>query len=329
MSKYGNVRTIEQKIRSSMSYSRWVSRNKAPSCLACGGINDLECHHVVDLYQIVLGWWKYYADEEATFQQVIAMHDNDHCENVTLCSECHAKKHPLRTQRTFKGSTMRTDNWAAFPRCLKVPLSQSTRDKTTSSLGLIGFQVLLSIGWYVLKGYMESRIIEINRRSLAKLLGKKCPGTSFNKSLDETLEILSRLAILNGYHLHGNKLELHLSSDYLNQLGGNPWFISLNDLSTSSMCALTLRWHLCTQSNRKIYKIGLDKLKVHLGMTIKDNWMAAKAIKNACNEIKWVKVEMGKDMMGNDMCTFKITKRGATPINDLRSTLQDSIKHGT
>jgi hypothetical protein len=322
VSKYGHIRGLEKKVRSSVSYAKWVARNKAAVCLTCGSTADLECHHVVDLYTYVVSLWKMYGDEKPTLAHAMASHDNDLIESVTLCSKCHSKRHPGRVTPDFRGP-MQTGNWTAYPRNIRPPLSHSTCNKTDSSLGLVGFQVLLSLGWYVLNGHMDSRMVTLNRRSLAKMLGKNCPGTSFNKSLDDALRVLTKLDVLNGHHRRGNMVELHLSQAYLSNLEDNPWFMPMGDLKTPRMCVLTLRWFLGTQSNRRTYRIGLDKLKTHLGMTVKDDWMAAKAVAKACKETKWAKVEISQGM-----CLFSLSKKGALPVYSLRSTLQDSLKEG-
>lgn len=154
------------------------------------------------------------------------------------------------------------------------------------------------------------------------MLGKN-PGTSFNASLDEALKSLSQLGFVLGVHRAGNNVEVHLSKEYLKRLGENPWFMPLDDAKTSSMCVLTLKWFLGTQSNRRTYSIGLDKLKTHLGMTVRNRAMASKAVRKACGQIRWAKVEIGKGM-----CKFSLSRRGATPVFSLRKLLRDSLEQG-
>ena len=307
-----------------MAYRAWVDRNKAAACFGCGSVSGLECHHVVELYPILAGLWKLYGNEHDVLSHALAMHGDDRVENVTLCAACHAKRHPGRSNPEFD-SSVRVDNWTVVPRNLKHPFSHSVATSTGFSLGLVGFQVLLGIGWYVLNGHASSRIVEVNRRRLAELLGK-APGTSFNKSLDEALDSLSGLGTVIGVHRDGNDLELHLSSEYLEELTANPWFMPLDDVKTSNMCVLTLRWFLGTQSNRKTYKIGLDKLKTHLGITVRNPSMAAKAVRKACSRISWAKLEVSKGM-----CQFSISRKGATPVHSLRNILSDSVhpNHGS
>lgn len=321
VNKYGHIRELERKIRASVVYAEWVVRNKAAACLFCGGMDKLECHHVVDLYHVVLGLWKLYGGENDVLSHARAMHQNDQCDSVTLCNACHAKRHPGRSMQAYDPS-VRTDNWTAVTRHIGFPFRHSTAVRTSTSLGLVGLQTLLALGWYVLNGHLESRMVEINRRNLARMLGKS-PGTSFNGSLKDAMETLQRLGVVLGSHRDGNRLEVHLSQDYLEQLGENPWFIPLDDVATSSMCVLTLKWFLGTQSNRRTYRIGLDKLKTHLGMTIRNNAMAARAIRKACTRIRWAKVDVKRGM-----CVFALRRRGATPVFSLRKTLKDSLEQG-
>ena len=243
------------------------------------------------------------------------MHDNDKFETVTLCQLCHAKKHPGRVVAQVAKNNVRTEIWTTIPRNLNIPFTHSTLIRPKKALGLIGFQTLLGLNWYILNGYSDSRIVEFNRRQFAKLIGKK-PSTSFNRSLDEALKCLRHTGVLAGHNRSGNTIEAIFEPDYLKILGANPWFISLDDIPTNSMCVLTLRWFLSMQSNRKMYQIGLDKLKGYIGMTVSNQGMAIKALRKACEAIEWANVDMKKGI-----CTFALQRRGATPVYSLRDRL--------
>lgn len=323
VSKYGNIREMEKKVRSSQSYARWVERNKAVACYGCNATENLECHHVPDLYSVILGLWKIFGNEEEAVSHAISMHDDDRVENITFCSECHGKKHPGRSSATKYRYKIAADNWTTIPRKIGFPFCHSTVAMTKHSVGLVGFQTLLAIGWYVLNGHTESKMLCLNRRRVAELIGKSA-GTSFNRSFNNAIRSLSGLGILNAAHQNMNDVELHLSPDYLNRLRENPWFMPMDEVKTSNMCSLTLRWFLGTQSNVRTYKIGLDKLKTHLGITVRNDSMAVKAIRRACEEISWVKFGIH-----DGMCSFVISRRGATPIFQLRQVLNDSIEQAT
>jgi hypothetical protein len=210
------------------------------------------------------------------------------------------------------------DLWTVIPRNADLPLNHSV-SRRPNALGLVGFQTLLGIGWHILNQRLESRIIEFNRRRFAELLGKE-PGTSFNHSLKRAISELHNLDIIIGSHISENSIEIHLAKPYLNKLLENPWFMPLDDIKASQMCVLALRWFLGTQSNRKRYRIGLDKLSHHIGITTKSPQMAAKAVRKACEKISWASVEIIKGM-----CSFSIKQRGAIPIFSLRHILEDSL----
>jgi hypothetical protein len=204
---------------------------------------------------------------------------------------------------------------------MEISICHSTA-KPQGSLGLIGLQTLLGIGWYVLTGHMDCRIINIHRRRFAELLGKP-PCTSFNRSLDGALRDLEYLNVITASHRKDNDIELHIAEEYLVALTASPWFMPLNDIKANRVCSLALQWWLGMQSNRKSYKIGLDKLCNHIGITNKSASQAAKAIRAASEAVPWLKVDIEKGM-----CRFEINRRGATPIFSLRQILDDSIRHG-
>jgi hypothetical protein len=165
---------------------------------------------------------------------------------------------------------------------------------------------------------------------MAKLIGKK-PGTSFNKSLDEALKSLEDYGIILGWARTGNDVEAHLSESYLSMLADNPWFMPLKDIPATNMCVLALKWFLRMSSQRRRYSIGVEKLRKHLGMTVKRPWAVSKALLKACEHIPWVELEIEKVVApepGADtrMCRFTIRKGKATPIHSLRRQLDDSVE---
>jgi hypothetical protein len=320
MGNYTLLKDMERRIRLSKSYDNWVRRNKAANCIACNATEHLECHHVVDLYSILNGLWKFYGNAEQVYAHAIAMHDNDRCESATLCNACHGKHHVLRVLRPSK--TIRTNIWTAYPRNLDIQIAQSNLNKIKGSLGLVSFQTLLGIGWYILNGHFESKMITFNRRRFAELIGKK-PSTSFNKSFHQALIDLKFIGVLAESHISGNNVELHLADEYLNMLAENPWFMSLEDVQTSKPCVLALKWFLGVQSNRTLYSISLDKLMGHIGIRTSAPQMAVQALRMACKHIGWARVRVDKGL-----CSFVLKKRGSTPIFSLRPCLQDAIEKG-
>jgi hypothetical protein len=313
-------KAIERRIRLSKSYHDWVTRNKAPACLCCGETSRLQCHHVIDLYHIIFGLWKLYGDAEKVYAHAIAMHDDDRCDSATLCDKCHAKRHPGRSSPPT--SQIRIEPWTALPRNFKVHFCQSNASKPAGHLGLIGFQTLLGIGWYILNGHLDARMLKFNRRRFAELI-EKTPSSSFNRSLDAALVDLKVAGVLLGTHRSYNDVELHLSEEYLDMMNENPWFMSLDDAKTSKPCVLALKWFLGMQSKKTIYRISLEKLMVHIGIQTVAPQMAVKAIRRACKGISWVGVSVDKGM-----CTFALKRRGSMPVLSLRQVLNDAISNG-
>ncbi len=315
------LRTIEEKYRLSKSYNEWVQRNKAANCLCCGASEYLQCHHVFELYHVLFGLWKLYGnDEQKIYDHLVAMHDDDKCESATLCNNCHKTRHPGRSAPS--GKKVRTDSWTPIPRNFNLNLFQSNHNKPSGHLGLIGFQTLLGIGWYILNGHLESRIITFNRRRFAQLIDKT-PSSSFNLSFDEALSDLKVAGVLLAKHRSGNNVELHLSDEYLSMLLANPWFVPFNDIKTNRSGVLMLKYWLNVQSNRTIYRISLKKLVKHIGIHNSTPQMVKKALRTACKHIKWAKVTVDKGE-----CIFILKKRGSTPILSLRQCLQDAIEKG-
>jgi len=322
MSRFSQVRELERQVRASKPYHDWVKRNKTSSCLKCDSAEQLECHHVVELYHIILGLWKLYGNEAEVLRHATDMHDADMCESVTLCNDCHGQLHPGRSVSS-EGQEPRIELWTTLPRNLEISLAHSKSDKRKDALGLIPFQTLLGLGWYILNGYMDSRMVEFNRRRFAELIGKS-PCTSFNHAFDRAVRQLKRLGILLASHRRGNDVELHISKDYINLLIRNPWFFPLREVQTNNMCVLTLRLFLSMQSRRNRYRIGIEKLRGHLGVIDTDDYKTAQRLRKACEAINWATMSYDKGM-----CQFELQKRRAVPIHSLRRILDDSVQQGT
>ena len=320
MARNNTTRELEARVRSSRAYGDWVTRHKSSFCLSCGSSDNLECHHVVELYHVVLGLWKLYGNKEDVFEHAVIMHERDICEAVTLCRDCHKQTHTGRQPK--RKADVRSEEWSAVPRSRKFVLAHSTRDRRPGALGLVGAQTLFGLGWYVLNGQMDSRIVEFDRKQLARLLGKS-PCSSFYRSLDRALGSLEEAGVLLASHQDGSDVEAHMSPDYLDDMAENPWFVPLADIRTHRVCVLALKWFLGTQSKRRTYKIGLSKLCGHLGVRTRHLPMAAKAVRSACDDIPWAGVEIEKGM-----CSFELKKKGAVPIFSLRESLSDSVEYG-
>lgn len=312
------LNALDKRIRSSLAYTNWVSRNKGPRCLRCGSSENLECHHLIDLYHVILDLWRFYGDTEEVFTHIIMYHDNDMLEGGTMCSACHKMRHPGRVL-TASYTDINTDTWSVIPRMIKINPNHSSRDHRRGSIGLIAYQTLFGIGWNIINGHVDSRMLTIHRRRFAQLIGKK-PSTSFNNSLDVALGQLQGIGIICGHHRHENEIELHLSKDYLDLMGSNPWFVPMNDVPTDSMCVLCLRLWLGMQSCRRQYFISLDKLKKHIGMTVQRKSAAIAAIRKALKHIPWAK------MTEEESLHFTLSYRPPTPIRALRAILEDSLE---
>ena len=309
---------LDKRIRSSLAYTNWANRKKGVACLKCGSIEELECHHLIDLYHVILDLWKFYGEPEAVFQHIIGYHENDMLEGVTMCKTCHKIRHPGRVL-SAAANDFNTDTWSVIPRMLKLKLTHSNKNRDQDSIGLIAYQTIFGIGWHILNGHVESRILTIHRRRFAQLIDKT-PSVSFNNSLDDALIRLQNIGILCGVHRQDNDIELHLSNEYLELMEKNPWFVPRNDILTDSMCVLCLRLWLGMQSKRHNYSIGLDKLKIHIGMNIKSKYDAMIAINKALIQIDWAKMEV------DDYLRFKLSSRPPTPIRGLRAVLTDALE---
>lgn len=318
MNLAGELKQIEHRVRAAKIYQDWVRRNRAAWCFQCNSDDELECHHIVTLYHILLGLWNLYGDVTEVFSHALSMHQDDRVECVTLCSDCHEKKHPGRISVTSTAG-IRIQEWAAVPRVFWFNLSYSTKNRDKGTLGLIGLQTLFGLGWHILTGKMESRIMEIDRRQFAQLLGKD-PGSSFNLSLDKALHTLERLDVLAGKHLTKNRLELHISPAYIERLAGNPWFFPLEEVRTDNLLTLMLRWSLSHQNRRKFYRISLEKLQEGFGLKTDRPSMVVKSLQKACKTIPWT--EMNFD---GGICHFELKWRPAIPVFTLRNILNDCL----
>jgi hypothetical protein len=129
--------------------------------------------------------------------------------------------------------------------------------------------------------------------------------------------------VLIASHTKGNDIELHLSDEYLDMMGDNPWFIPFGEMKTHKPCILALKWFLGTQTKRALYRISLDKLMKHIGIQTVAPQMVTKALRMACKRIRWAKVSVDKGL-----CTFTLKKRPSTPIFSLRSSLNDALQKG-
>jgi hypothetical protein len=327
MSSFQKFKQIERRIRTSMVYNDWVTRNKATKCVTCDKTERLHCHHVASLYAFIKGAWDLYGNEEQTVIHVLNLHKDDMIDSITLCNDCHEKLHPAGHLVEHINASINITNWTCFPRNIKYKLLHWKLEKEhIGSLGLVSFQILLGLGWHILNGRPEARMININRRHFAKLLGK-APGTSFNKSFDKAMYELYP-DVVYAHHIVGNNVEIHLSQNYLDALLQNPWFIPVDDIKANKMSVLALKWFLNFQSNRQCYIISLKKLINHLNIRTNCIKRVINTITKACKEILWANVDIKDSEIGILTCTFKLTKRGATPINSLRQILADSINYG-
>jgi len=312
-----HIKEIERRVRASRAYASWVERNLAPACFRCDTDEDLEVHHIVELYHIVLGLWKLYGKMDATFEHVLAMHEDDRCEGVTLCRRCHKTKHPGRPtiRAVKKGSRPRP--WTVAPRTLWAPFCHAYKGRPPNTVGLYDFQTLLGIGWYVLNGHMSERVLCLNSRRFAELIGKR-PGTSFNRSFERAVGVLVRLGFLDGCHTNVSEVELHLGRRYLKALDENPWFFSLDEIKTARMSVLTLRWMLSTHMD--VYRATREKLVERLGMGVHTPAWVEKTMKESVAHVEGTSL-----VVKGDVYTFRMARQAPVPVHTLRQVLRDSL----
>lgn len=209
-----------------------------------------------------------------------------------------------------------------MPRKLPGPFLHHSTQANENGLTLVGAQVLAGIGWHILNGHLDSRIVEFKRSKIARLLGKK-PGTSFNKSLDRALVDLRSLDVVSAHHISGPEVEVHLCPNYLQELRELPWFMTVPDIRTGKMPVFALRWFLGLQSGRRNYKIGKDKLVGHLGLKTSTPAFVERCVRNACEYTDWAHCDYdGKHF------SFRLKRRGAVPIWSLRGIVRDAVSEG-
>lgn len=311
-------------MRSSIVYFAWVQRNKGTACLHCRCADNLVCHHITELYHSILGAWKLHKDWELAFREVLLQHQHDMVPNATLCAACHDATHvgtnngyaPHSDENPLSGEL-----WLVYPRKLNVTFVQSDPYQRPGTVGFRALQILFGIGWYILNGHMDCRIIRVKRRAFAKLLGKQ-PGTSFNRALGDALTRLRQAGILDAFAVPGPTVEMHVARSYLQQLQENPWFLALEEVSSSkSMPELTLRWWLGFVRGRSAYKIRVQNLAKHLNLQTPSMAYRRGVIERACKAIPYAQVLVSS----TDVCQFKLNKRPAVPIIRLRTHLWDCL----
>ena len=89
------------------------------------------------------------------------------------------------------------------------------------------------------------------------------------------------------------------------------------------MCTLALTLFLSHFPRRKCYRITLEKLWPHLGITTTHKTLTIKRIQAACKEIPWADMRME-----DGMCVFSLRPRKATPIYTLRKVLDEAVEQG-
>ena len=317
MKRYSQVRSVARRVRASMQYARWVERNRSTVCIRCGSSDDLKVHHLVELYHILLGLWKFYGEWEAVFHHAIAMHDDNRCEGVTLCDKCHGIIHPGRVV-TITKENLHLADWCAVPRNLDIRFALGAKGRSKGKVGLLGFQTIFGLGWNIMNGY-GNRIVDFNWWRFAELVGKK-PSTSFCLGLGIALDSLVDAKVVNAWAKTGSDVEVHLTKEYVDALNENPWFVPLSDVRTSRMTVLVLRWLLSFQANRSSYVIGQDKLMNHMQITTRTPAFVHRCVKEVVKEISWVTVEEEGDNF-----RFKFKNRGIVPIHSLRASLFQTL----
>jgi hypothetical protein len=316
--RYQMIKDVERRIRASIQYSRWVDKNRATSCIRCGALDGLEVHHMVELYHIILGLWKFYGDWDVVLSHALLTHDTNKYEGVTICSKCHELLHPGRTIAYSKDDVRVTD-WIVMPRKLDFKFSIGTKNVDPDSIGLLGLQTLCGIGWHILNGYMSSNEIVFNWRRFAEVVGK-VPSTSFNNGFEIALESLVKNNVIEAFSRNDKEVKIRLTPNFKSMLQINPWFISIEDIKTSRMVVLLLRILLSFHGNKQNYLIMKDKLASYLQMETTTPAFINKSVLSAVDEIPWTEV---KDE--GDKFKFSLKKRGAIPVYSLRSCLSHAL----
>ena len=318
MGRNTDIKTIERQIRSSLIYHHWATRNIGIGCFFCSSQENLQVHHVVELYHIILGYWKLFGDAENVVKYVTEIHEQDEVQCLTLCEKCHKKHHPGRSFP--KDIRIRNDDFCVVSRELPASILHSSTQ--TEGLSLIGCQVLSGIGWYILNGHMDSRILTSPRNEMAKHLCK-APGTSFNQSLERCLPVLERYQVIIGWTEREGNVEVHMDPAYLEKLYLDPWFFDMKDICTSKSVTFALRRYLCCRSHKR-FRIGIERLAERLYIKTTKPKFFSETIIRATKEISWATVSFKKGLF-----TFTIRQRGAVPIHTLRNKLFDALNQGS
>ncbi len=312
------------RIRASLAYSRWVQRNKQDKCYCCASEDNLECHHVVQLYHSLLGAYKIFGDWGEAGQYVVQMHDEDNVgPAITLCQECHRRAHPWLGSLLFKQKVSTNKEaakfWTFFHRNYNFKFAQSTSRRKEGEIGLLTLQILLGLNWYILNGYMDSRILKINPRNFAKILGKDY-GTSFLRSFYRGLSELQKMDMLAGYTTNNSKLcEIYVSEDYLKQSMENPWFMPLDDIQTHKMSVLSLRMVLRCHNGKKSVVFALQRIQTLLN--IQSTQSVLKMLPVASKAVPVASFRVTKEFV-----MFKLKKnKSKVPIHSLRHFLSDAL----
>lgn len=316
--RYAQVKETEHRIRASMQYTRWIERNRGTSCVRCGRQDNLNVHHIVDLYHIILGLWKFYGDWDAVLKHSLAMHEDNKCEGVTICEKCHEAIHPGRTV-SISEADIHIANWTVLPRLLDLKFSLGSKGREKGSVGLLGFQTVFGLGWLLMNGYCEHGVAKFNWRRFSETLGKK-PSVSFSNGLELALESLVEAKVLDAFSRNDNEIKTRIDKGYLEMLRQNPWFAPMEDARTSRMTVLVLRWFLGQQGHRSSYLIGKDRLASHMQLGTRTPAFVMKCVEEAAQEISWVKMEESGENF-----RFQITNRGMIPIHSLRSHLAHAL----
>lgn len=290
----------------------------------------MQVHHVTLLFYICRGALQTFGGNfPKALVHVISLHTNDTIDNITLCEDCHEKLHKKHKRQFSSPDKVSTDLWCLVPRNLPVkPLPRPRKPHDKDAIGFVAFQTLIVIGWFLMNNRVESRILETNSRDLAHLLGKK-PGTSFDKSIVRALQELEEIGIINGFtsrkQTNGerNRLELHLSNDYLNTIAASPWFFRLKDISSGTGLDLSLKWLLCFDGGKTSVSYSPKALANLLHLTHRRPSETIQAVLAASKGIPWVKAVTGT----KKRITFTLKKRGAVPIHSLRTIMMDCLDH--
>jgi hypothetical protein len=316
------LRDIQRRIRSSKTYNNWKLRNKGIACLRCDSEDDLELHHIVSLSTIVKSMDKFYdGDLSIIYEDILALHDNDSLPCATICKKCHESN---ERQGTFPSSPKKSytpDNWCVLPRNLGIPFCHK---KSAKGLNFIPFQILMVLGWYVMNGYMKSRIMRVNITQIARLMNKRQP-SCWKKPIMNALKQLRQVGAITNYIVIGKQVEIHMSPTYLENILDTSWFFPLNEVDSPNMLVLTLKWFLSTVRNtayhqkKKRYSIAVQKLMDHLGTKDTPSRFAKRVVK-ACEEIKWAKATKDKNLL-----RFYLRSR-PVPIHALWRVIDEDVK---